>query len=105
MDFGLRGKVAAIAGSSKGVGKAVAMGLAAEGMRVCVNGRDAAVVNDTASEIVANTGAEVLALAMDVATPAGAQALVERTVAAFGGLDVLVTNAGGPRAGGFFDLD
>jgi 3-oxoacyl-[acyl-carrier protein] reductase len=105
MDFGLRGKVAAVAGSSKGVGKAVAMGLAAEGMKVCVNGRDAAVVNETAAEIVAKTGAGVLALPLDVATRAGADALVERTVATFGGLDVLVTNAGGPRAGGFRDLD
>jgi len=105
MDLGLRGKIAAIAGSSKGVGKAIAMGLSAEGMKVCVNGRDAEVVNQTASEIRATTGGDVLAIPLDVATRAGAEALVERTVAAFGGLDVLVTNAGGPRAGGFFDLD
>jgi 3-oxoacyl-[acyl-carrier protein] reductase len=105
MDFGLRGKVAAIAGSSKGVGKAIAIGLSAEGMKVCVNGRDAEIVNQTASEILAKTGGEVLAMPLDVATRNGAETLVARTVAAFGGLDVLVTNAGGPRAGGFFDLD
>jgi len=105
MDFGLWGKIAAIAGSSKGVGKAVAMGLAAEGMSVCVNGRDADTVKRTAGEIIARTGATVLELPMDVATAAGAVSLVERTAAAFGGLDVLVTNAGGPRAGGFFELD
>jgi len=105
MDLGLRGKSAAVAGSSKGVGKAVALGLAAEGMNVCVNGRDVGTVQETATEITAKTGATVLPLPMDVATAAGAVALVERTVAEFGGLDVLVTNAGGPRAGGFFDLN
>ena len=105
MDFGLHGKVAAIAGSSKGVGKAVAAGLAAEGMKVCINGRDTDAVHKTACEIIANTGAAVLELPVDVATADGAAALVERTVGEFGGLDVLVTNAGGPRAGGFFDLD
>ena len=70
MDFGLRGKIAAIAGSSKGVGKAVAMGLAAEGMSVCVNGRDADTVKRTAGEIIARTGATVLGLPLDVATAA-----------------------------------
>lgn len=104
MDFGLAGKVAAVAGSSKGVGKAIAAGLAAEGMKVCVNGRDAATVAATAAEIREGTGAAVLELPADVATKEGAEALVERTAAAFGGLDVLVTNAGGPPAGGFFDL-
>lgn len=104
MDLGLAGKIAAVAGSSKGVGKAVAAGLAAEGMKVCVNGRDPAAVAATAAEIRAQTGGEVLELPADVATREGAEAVVERTVAEFGGLDVLVTNAGGPRAGGFFDL-
>jgi len=104
MNLGLANKVAAVAGSSKGIGKAVALGLAAEGMKVCVNGRDSAAVNATAAEIREQTGAAVLPLPADIATRAGAQALVERTAAEFGGLDVLVTNAGGPRAGGFFDL-
>lgn len=104
MDLGLAGKVAAVAGSSKGIGKAIAAGLAAEGMRVSVNGRDADAVATAAAEIRAATDAAVLELPLDVATRAGAEALVERTAAHFDGLDVLVTNAGGPRAGGFFDL-
>jgi 3-oxoacyl-[acyl-carrier protein] reductase len=104
VDFDLQGKVAAVAGSSKGIGKAIALGLAAEGMQVSVNGRDRAAVLQAAEEIRQQTGSSVLPLALDVGTRNGAEALVERTAAEFGGLDVLITNAGGPRAGGFFNL-
>src|SRR3972149_2626869 len=105
MDLGLAGKIAVVAGSTKGIGRATALGLAKEGMRVIVNGRDAKVADAAAREIAAQTGAEVIVVAADVATAEGAEALVGRAGAAFGGVDVLVTNAGGPRTGGFDDLD
>jgi len=104
MDLGLAGKIAVVAGSTKGIGRATALGLAKEGMRVIVNGRDAKVADAAAREIAAQTGAEVIGVAADVATAEGAEALVGRAGAAFGGVDVLVTNAGGPRPGGFDDL-
>lgn len=105
MDLGLAGKIAAVAASTKGVGKAVAAGLAAEGALVAVNGREPESVAETAADIRAQTGGAVLEVPSDVGTRAGAEALVAHTVEAFGGLDILVTNAGGPRVGGFFDLD
>jgi len=104
MDLGLAGKAAVVAGSTKGIGRATALGLAREGMRVVVNGRDRKVVDATAREISSQAGARVFGVAADVATAAGAAELIRGANAALGGVDVLVTNAGGPRPGGFDDL-
>lgn len=104
MDLGLTGKVAVVAGSTKGIGRATAVGLAKDGARVVVNGRDPNGVAAVAREIAAQTGAQVHGVAADVATAAGATALIGRTAELCGGVDVLVTNAGGPRPGGFDDL-
>lgn len=105
MELGLTGRAAVVAGSTKGIGRATAVGLAQEGARVVVNGRDPAVTEAAAREIAAQTGAQVFAVAADVATAAGAADLVARATAHLGGVDILVTNAGGPRPGGFDDLD
>ncbi len=105
MELGLNGRTAVVAGSTKGIGRATALGLAKEGMRVVVNGRDAKVTEAAARDIAAQAGARVIGVAADVATAEGAQALIRRAGEAFGGVDVLVTNAGGPRPGGFDDLD
>jgi 3-oxoacyl-[acyl-carrier protein] reductase len=104
MDFGLAGKAALVAGSTKGIGRATAIGLAREGARVVVNGRDPKVTDAAARDIAAETGAEIVGIAADVASAAGAEELIKRAQAAMGGIDVLVTNAGGPRPGGFDDL-
>lgn len=104
MDLGLAGKAAVVAGSTRGIGRATAVGLAREGVRVVVNGRDPKVTEASAREIAAQTGAEVFGVAADVATAAGAAELIRQANAALGGVDVLVTNAGGPRPGGFDDL-
>lgn len=89
---GLAGKVAIVTGSSLGIGKGIAHRLAEEGMRVVVNGRRAGVLEAAARELAA-TGAEVLAVAADVSTRAGADELFDRTLARFGQADVLVNNA------------
>ncbi|MBI3977048.1 MAG: SDR family oxidoreductase [Chloroflexi bacterium] len=104
MDLGLNERIAIVAASSKGIGRAIAMGLAAEGARVAVNGRDERAVFQTAGEIQTTTGAEVLPVVGDLTRPEDIARLVSETVARFGGLDILVNNAGGPRIGTFSQL-
>lgn len=100
MDLGLRGKAALVTAASKGMGKACAMGLAAEGARVLICARTEADVQAAAAEIRAKTGAEVVAMAADVTRAADVAALGARARAAFGGVDVLIANCGGPPRGG-----
>lgn len=102
MDLGLSGKVGIVAAASKGLGKAVAFRFAREGMRVAICARDESVLRATAHEISAQTQAEVLPIRADVTRYDDIKNLVAETVKRFGGLDVLVTNAGGPPPGNFF---
>ncbi len=101
MDLGLKGKAALVAAASKGMGKACALGLAAEGVRVAICSRSEADLLAAAGEIRETTKAEVLAVPADVTRLADIKRVVARTVEAFGGVDILVANAGGPPAGGF----
>lgn len=105
MDLGLKGKIALVTGSSRGLGYATALELAKEGARVAINSRTQENATAAAQKIQAETQAEVLALAGDVTDPAVPEKLVSATVEAFGGLDILVTNAGGPKAGSFEEFD
>ena len=104
MDLGLAGKVALVAASSKGLGRASAFALAREGARVTICARSAAELKAAAGEIWAETGAEVLAVPADLATAAGISEVVAKTAERFGGIDVLVDNSGGPPRGSFADL-
>lgn len=100
MNLNLRDKVAVVTGGSRGLGKAIAKGLAAEGCRVVICARNEAALQEAAHELqTQNT--EVLALALDITKPEHAQTLVEKTRARFGRIDVLVNNAGGNRRGAF----
>ena len=105
MDLGLRDRVALVGGSSRGLGKASALALAQEGARVTVCARDREQLEATAADIREQSGSEVLAVAADLASAEGVEQVVGRTVEQFGGLDVLVTNSGGPAPGKFGDLD
>jgi 3-oxoacyl-[acyl-carrier protein] reductase len=96
MDLGLKGCRAFIAGASKGLGKACAKSLADEGARVFVCSRDAETIKQAAAEVGAAGWS-----AADVSRPADVERVVAEAVAALGGLDVLVTNAGGPPTGPF----
>ena len=100
MDLGLGGKVALVAASSRGLGRAVAEELAREGARVVVCARGDAALHETAAAIRA-LGAEVEAIVGDVSSPADVLRIVESATRAFGRIDVLVTNGGGPPAGPF----
>ena len=101
MDLGLKGKTAVVTAASKGIGKACAMGLAAEGARVAICARTGRDVEAAAEDIRARTGAEVLAATCDVTREADVDAFVAQAMKRFGQVDVLVANAGGPARGHF----
>src|SRR5262249_6322192 len=96
MDLGLRGKVALVASASKGLGKACALGLAAEGACVAMGARPEGDIKTAAEEGRAKTGAEVLGMAADATKADDVKSIVARTKQTFGGIDVLVANCGGP---------
>ncbi|HEX7118024.1 MAG TPA: SDR family oxidoreductase [Longimicrobiales bacterium] len=101
MDLGLKGKVALVAASSRGLGRAVAAELAAEGAHLVLCARGEAALAEAKSAIERETGARVVAVPADVSEPEGVETVVDAGLRAFGQVDVLVTNAGGPPAGAF----
>jgi len=101
MDLGIAGKTAIVCASSKGLGKGCAFSLARAGVRIVLNARGAEALNATAEEIRAATGAEVVEVAADIATPEGRAAVLGAAPAP----DILVNNAGGPPPGDFRDWD
>ena len=105
MDLGLKDKIALVTGSSRGLGYATARTLAQEGCKVAINGRDAAKIQAVAEKLQKETGAQVIGLAGDVSLPDVPAKLIAQTVETFGGLDILITNAGGPPPGGIDTLD
>jgi 3-oxoacyl-[acyl-carrier protein] reductase len=105
MDLQLKGKRALIAGSSRGLGYALARGLALEGASVALNSRDPENVTAAAQALKAETGAQVVPLVGDVSQADAPARLVAEAVEALGGLDLLATNSGGPPAGKFEDFD
>jgi len=99
MDLGLTGKVAMITGGSRGIGRAIASGLAAEGCRLSLCARGRTDLDETVRELRAQD-ADVLASAMDVTDEAAARRWFDETRERFGAVDVLVNNVGGSRPGG-----
>ena len=99
MDLRLAGKVAMVSGASRGIGRAIALGLADEGCRVSVCARGQAQLDATAQE-ARRRGGEVLAVRRDVTDEAEARGWVDETQDRFGGVDILVNNVGGSRPGG-----
>jgi len=101
LDLLLKGKKAFLAGSSRGLGFATARILAEEGCRVVINGRDEQRLEDSANFLINETGAEVGFLAGDAASADRAPDLIDQAAKQMGGLDLLVTNTGGPPSGKF----
>jgi len=101
MDLGLQDKVAIVMAASKGIGRACASALAAEGARVTIGARGAQMLEETAQEIQRASGSRVLAVPTDVTRAGDVEAIVAATVREFGRIDILVNNAGGPPAGKF----
>ncbi|MDI6857906.1 MAG: glucose 1-dehydrogenase [Dehalococcoidia bacterium] len=98
MDLGLAGKAAIVTGSSRGIGRAIALALAGEGCDVVLCARGEAALRDAEAE-VGRRGVRTLAVAVDVTQRDGVETLVRRAVDAFGRVDVLVNNVGGSFAG------
>jgi 3-oxoacyl-[acyl-carrier protein] reductase len=101
MNLGLTDKVALVAAASRGLGRAIAAELAAEGAAVVMCARDERAIADAAREIAAETGATVVPVRADVSEPAGVERVTAAALDRFGRVDVLITNAGGPPAGPF----
>ena len=105
MDLQLTGKVALVAGASKGLGFAVAKALAAEGARVSIASRDERAIAEAASRIERETGATVMSAALDVRSGGAIERWVNATADRLGGIDALMTNSGGPPAGAAISFD
>ena len=105
MDLGLKDKRALVTGSSRGLGYATALLLAKEGCKVAINGRDEGKIKATAEKLQKETGSQAIGLAGDVSDAAVPEKLIQQTVEAFGGLDILITNSGGPTPGSIDALD
>ena len=105
MHLGLTGRAAAVAAASRGLGRAVARALAAEGCDGALCGRDAARIREAAEAIAQETGRRTLPVVADVSVPGDCRRFVDEAARAFGRLDILVTNTGGPPSGPFLSLD
>ena len=101
MDLGLKNKVAIVAASSRGLGRAVAEALAAEGVDLALCARGAAALEETAQAIRHASGVRVVAIAADLAQPEDVARVAAEALRAFGRVDILITNGGGPPAGPF----
>ena len=105
MDLELRDKVAVVTGSSRGLGLASGVALAAEGCRVCLCARGAAALDEAVAQVRAAAGSAdaVIGVTADLATDAGIRLVMDRTLETFGGLDILVNNVGLGRGAGLLD--
>ncbi len=101
MDTGLKNRVAIVAASSQGIGRATAEAFAAEGCRLAMCARNREALQTAAEKIQKQNNAEVLAEPLDVTDASAVHRFVETVVNRFGGVDICVTNAGGPPAKGF----
>jgi 3-oxoacyl-[acyl-carrier protein] reductase len=98
MDLGLKDKVAIVTGGSRGIGRAIALGLASEGCHVAVCARGEEKLRETEAEIAAK-GVRTFAMPLDVTDGAAIDSFIERTATEMGRIDILVNNAGGARPG------
>jgi 3-oxoacyl-[acyl-carrier protein] reductase len=101
VDLGLKDRVAIVAASSQGLGKAVAMGLAKEGAKLALCARTESTLSQAAAEIRGATGAAVMARVVDVTKDAEVRAFVAETMREYGRVDICVANAGGPPSKSF----
>ena len=104
MDFGIKGKTAFVAAGSKGLGRAIAEELAAEGVDLFLCARGEEALAQTRDEIAKKSGVRVEAMPADVSRENEARDVVREAIARFGRIDILVTNAGGPPSGKFESL-
>jgi len=104
MDLKLKGMTVVVAGSSRGLGFATARCFAMEGAKVVINGRNSEKISATTRALQDESGSEVIGVSADVSTQAGCAQLIAEAARRFGGVDILITNAGGPAAGSIESL-
>jgi 3-oxoacyl-[acyl-carrier protein] reductase len=103
MELGLRGKVALVTGSSRGIGRGIALAFAEEGCDLLLTGRDAKALEEVAQSI-RDKGRKAAMRVLDLRQPNAAETLVDAVRRDFGGLDILINNAGATQRGDFFEL-
>lgn len=103
MDFNIKGRVAIVGGSSKGLGKACAVALAREGVHVVLCARSEEALEQAKTEIEA-LGVEALALLVDMASADDNRRIIDETIRKFGRIDILINNSGGTKPGTFRDI-
>lgn len=104
MDLKLKGTIAFVAGASRGLGFAVARGLLLEGCRVVINGRSANNLNKAVTKLKTETSGNLIGVEGDLTDPSIPERLIHSAIDSYGGLDLLVTNAGGPPSGQFEEI-
>ncbi|PLT28930.1 SDR family oxidoreductase [Peribacillus deserti] len=104
MDFQLKGKTALVAASSQGLGKAIAEALVKEGANVMITSRNEAKLQEVRSELSGLQKGRVSSITGDITNPSDIEKMVKQTVQEFGGIDILINNAGGPPAGAFEEI-
>jgi 3-oxoacyl-[acyl-carrier protein] reductase len=105
MDLKLNDKVAVVLAASKGLGRAIAITLSAEGAKVIIGSRSADELNKTAAEIQQLTGNKVVAIPVDVSQSEDREKFITQAAAKFGRIDILLNNAGGPPFDKFENFD
>jgi 3-oxoacyl-[acyl-carrier protein] reductase len=105
MDLGLKDRVALVCGASKGLGKAVALGLAREGARLAICSRNLENIQQAAEEIRGETGTEIISLPADLSSAEASRRFFREAQHHYGQVDILVNNAGGPPSLSFPDLN
>lgn len=103
MDLGLKGKIAVVTGGTEGIGKATALTLAREGAKVAICARRQPLLDAVAAEIT-KAGGEALAVSADMSKAADCERFINAVVQRFGGIDILLNNAGTSKRGGFLEL-
>lgn len=104
MNLGIENKVAIVAASSKGLGKAIALRFAEEGVRLTILARDKAALEKTAKDIELKTGADVERIIADVSKVENLKEVVSQTVNKYGTVHILINNSGGPPLGDFLQF-
>jgi 3-oxoacyl-[acyl-carrier protein] reductase len=105
MDLKLNNKVAIVLAASKGLGKAIATALSAEGAKVIIGSRNEIELNNTAAEIIGLTGNEVIAIPVDVSDGEQINNFIQKAADSFGRIDILLNNGGGPPFNKFENFD
>lgn len=104
MKTDIKGRNALVMGSSKGIGRGIAMGLAQEGANVCIIARNADVLNETAETMRRETGVKVAAIAADLSKASEIERVYNTAQQELGDIDILINNAGGPKFGTLLTL-